>query len=157
MTQLKTSDRAPDFSLTDQKGGSVGLSDFRGRKVLLYFYPKADTSGCTAQAVNVRDAYPELTREGVTVIGISPDLPAKQLKFDEKHSLGFSLLSDPGHETAAAYGAWGEKSLYGRKFEGVIRSSFLIDEEGAVAGVWYKVSPKDTVPKALAALAAMKK
>jgi len=152
VARLKTGDEAPSFALPDQNGNIVESSDFRGGKLLIYFYPKAGTPGCTKQACNVRDAFPDLSRLGVAAVGISPDTPEKQKKFDEKYGLGFPLLSDPEHETAEAYGVWGEKSMYGRKHTGIIRSSFLIDESGTVIGAWYRVSPKDTVPKPLEAL-----
>ena len=153
MAQLSTGDKAPAFTLTDQDGTAVTLTDFKGSKVLLYFYPKADTPGCTTQACSVRDAQPDFKKAGVAVLGISPDDPKKQRKFDEKHGLGFPLLSDADHKVAEAYGVWGEKSMYGKTYMGIIRSSFLIDEKGKVIEAWYKVSPKDTVPKARAALA----
>jgi peroxiredoxin Q/BCP len=152
MTTLSPGDPAPPFELADQEGKPVSLSDFAGRKLLLYFYPKADTSGCTKQSCAVRDALPDLTEAGTAALGISPDLPRAQDKFDRKYSLGFPLLSDPDHTAAEAYGVWGEKSMYGRKYFGILRSAFLIDEEGTIQGAWYKVSPDDTVPKALAAL-----
>jgi peroxiredoxin Q/BCP len=152
MAQLKSGDPAPDFQLIDQDGKTVKLSDFNGRKLLLYFYPKADTSGCTKQACSVRDAQADLASSGVAVIGISPDDPKKLRKFDDKYSLGFPLLSDTDHAVADAYGVWGEKSMYGKRYEGIIRSSFLIDERGKVMEAWYKVSPEDTVPKAQKAL-----
>ena len=152
MAQLQAGDKAPAFALIDQAGKKVKLSDLKGQKVLLYFYPKADTPGCTTQACSVRDARDELAAAGVASVGVSPDPPTKQEKFDTKHSLGFTLLSDEDHRVAESYGAWGEKSMYGRKYEGILRSAFLIDEKGKIAGAWYKVSPKDTVPKALAAL-----
>jgi len=148
MAQLKPGDIAPHFELDDQNGKKVKLSDFRGRKLLLYFYPKANTPGCTAQACSVRDAKDDFTDMGVAALGISPDPPQQQKKFDEKYGLGFPLLSDPNHAVADAYGVWGEKSMYGKKYEGIIRSSFLIDEEGKILQTWYKISPKDTVPKA---------
>jgi peroxiredoxin Q/BCP len=148
MAQLNSGDPAPDFQLIDQDGKTVKLSDFNGRKLLLYFYPKADTSGCTKQACSVRDAQEDLASSGVAVIGVSPDDPKKQKKFDDKYSLGFPLLSDTDHAVADAYGVWGEKSMYGKRYEGIIRSSFLIDERGKVMEAWYKVSPEDTVPKA---------
>ena len=151
MATLKPGDPAPDFSLPDQSGEPVTLSSFRGRKVLVYFYPKADTAGCTAQACGLRDVAADV---GDTVIlGISPDKPAAQAKFDTKYGLGFPLLSDPDHAVADAYGAWGEKSMYGKKYLGIIRSGFLVDEDGTVAETWYKVSPKDTAPNLLKALA----
>ena len=154
MAQPDIGDKAPAFTLLDQNGKKVKLSDFKGRKLLLYFYPKADTPGCTKQACNVRDAREDLTTAGVAAVGISPDPPAKQQKFDTKHGLGFPLLADEDHKVAEAYGAWGEKSMYGKKYMGIIRSAFLIDEKGKIAAAWYKVSPKDTVPNALAALEA---
>ncbi len=152
MTRLKKGDAAPDFMLTDQDGKELGLSAFKGQKLLLYFYPKALTSGCTVQAQAVRDTLDELAGLGGAAVGISPDEPATQKKFDEKHELGFPLLCDADHSVADAYGVWGEKSMYGRKFMGIIRSSFLIDEDGRIMEAWYKVSPKDTVPKVLAEL-----
>ena len=149
MAQLKKGDRAPAFRLRDQDDRTVRLSDYKGRKVLVYFYPKADTPGCTAQSCSVRDAAPDFRRLGVDTIGISPDPASKQKRFDEKYDLGFPLLSDDDHAVAEAYGTWGEKSMYGRKYMGMIRSSFLIDENGRVLGAWYKVSPKKTVPAAM--------
>jgi peroxiredoxin Q/BCP len=144
-------DRAPAFNLLDQRGDKVRLSSFKGRKVLVYFYPKADTPGCTTQSCGLRDIADDI---GDTVIlGISPDLPAKLAKFDEKYGLGFTLLSDPDHVTAEAYGVWGEKSMYGKKYFGIIRSAFLIDEKGKVVAAWPKVSPKDTPTNLLRALA----
>ena len=152
MARLTEGDTAPAFELKDQQGKAVSLSQFHGRKVLVYFYPKADTPGCTKQACNLRDAKDELYGRGVVVIGISPDPEVKQSKFDSKYGLGFPLLSDEDHSTADAYGAWGEKSMYGKKYMGIVRSSFLIDEQGNIAKTWYKISPKDTVPKLLAEL-----
>lgn len=148
MAKLSVGDKAPSFSLKDQNGRKVSLSDFKGRKLLLYFYPKADTPGCTTQSTCVRDATAELAESGVAVLGISPDEPDKQKRFDEKHSLGFPLLSDPDHKTAQAYGAWGMKSMYGKTYEGILRSSFLIDKDGKVLQASYKVKPQDTVPNA---------
>jgi len=147
MGQLKKGDTAPDFALKDQNGTTVALSDFRGRKLLVYFYPKAMTSGCTTQALNVRDAKDRLKALGASAVGISPDSPKDQKKFDEKYQLGFPLLSDTDNAVAKAYGAWGEKSMYGKKYEGIIRSSFLVDESGKIVEAWYKVKPDDTAPK----------
>jgi thioredoxin-dependent peroxiredoxin len=149
---LKAGDPAPDFALPDQDGHTVSLSGLRGRKVVLYFYPKADTPGCTTQACSLRDARDDIAAAGAVVLGISPDKPAAQSRFDTKHGLRFPLLSDPDHATAEAYGAWGERSMYGKKYMGIIRSAFVIDEAGRVVEPFYKVSPKDTVPKALAVL-----
>lgn len=144
-------DRAPAFHLVDQHGEKVRLSSYKGRKVLIFFYPKADTPGCTSQACGLRDVADDI---GDTVIvGISPDQPEKLAKFDEKHGLGFTLLSDPEHVTAEAYGVWGEKSMYGRKYMGIIRSAFLVDEKGKILRAWPKVSPKDTPKNLLKALA----
>jgi len=152
MAQLTVGDKAPAFSLQDQQGNTVKLSDFKRQKLLIYFYPKANTPGCTVQSCSVRDARRDFAKKGVAVIGVSPDKPAAQKKFDDKYELGFPLLADTEHAMAEAYGVWGEKSMYGRKYFGIIRSSFLIDEKGKVAGAWYKVSPADTVPEAMAAL-----
>jgi peroxiredoxin Q/BCP len=152
MTTLKEGDKAPAFALQDQHGKKTRLSQYKGRKLVVYFYPKADTPGCTQQSCNLRDAMPDLSKLGVDVVGISPDAPAKQAKFDDKYSLGFPLLADEDHAVAEAWGTWGEKSLYGRKFMGIIRSAFLVDEKGKLAGVFYKVSPKDTLPKIKGAL-----
>jgi peroxiredoxin Q/BCP len=152
MAQLSVGDRAPAFTLVDQHGEKVKLSDFKGRKVIVYFYPKADTPGCTTQSCELRDHRKELTELGADVIGISPDAPAKQRKFDEKYDLGFPLLADEEHTVAEKYGVWGEKVNYGRKYMGIIRSAFVVDEKGKIAGAFYKVSPKDTVPKTRAVL-----
>jgi peroxiredoxin Q/BCP len=150
--RLSPGDRAPDFSLPDQSGQKLKLSSLRGRHVLVYFYPKADTPGCTTQACGLRDAAAGIG--DTAVIGISPDQPDKQAAFDKKYTLGFPLLSDPEHKVADAYGVWGERSLYGRKFMGIIRSAFLVDPKGKVAEAWYKISPKDTPAKLTQALAA---
>ena len=148
MAKLKAGDKAPAFSLLDQQGKKVSLSDFKGGKLLLYFYPKADTPGCTKQACSIRDASKELKKLGAAAMGISPDEPLRQKKFDDKYDLGFPLLSDPDNKVAKAYGAWGEKSMYGKKYEGIIRSSFVIDDKGKILQASYKVKPLDTVPNA---------
>ncbi len=153
---LSAGQKAPGFSLKDQSGKTVKLSDFKGRKVLLYFYPKADTPGCTTQSCAVRDARQDLKKLSVDVLGLSPDEPEAQKKFDEKFSLGFPLLADTEHAAAEAYGVWGEKQNYGKTYMGIIRSSFLVDEEGKVLRAWYKVKPEDTVPDARAALEELK-
>ena len=153
MAQLEVGDRAPAFTLVDQSGAKVKLTDFKGKRVVLYFYPKADTPGCTTQSCEVRDHRTDLAKLGAEVFGISPDTPAKQAKFDAKYTLGFPLLADEDHAVAEKYGAWGEKSMYGRKYMGIVRSAFVIDEKGKIAGAFYKVSPKDTVPKVRTVLA----
>jgi len=144
--RLAVNDKAPTFTLKDQSGRGVKLSEFKGRKVLVYFYPKADTPGCTTQACGLRDILDQIG--DTAVLGISPDAPTKQAKFDQKYGLGFPLLADENHAVAEAYGVWTEKSMYGRKYMGIERSAFLIDEKGKLEQVWYKVSPKDT-PKLL--------
>ena len=148
---LKPGDKAPAIALSDQSGDKVKLSDFKGRKVLVFFYPKADTPGCTTQACGMRDILGDIG--DTAVLGISPDKPAKQAKFDEKYGPGFPLLADEDHAVAESYGAWGEKSMYGKKYMGIIRSAFLIDEDGTIANAWYKVSPADTTTNLLEALA----
>ena len=147
---LQPGDKAPAFSLLDQSGATVRLSDFKRRKTLLFFYPKADTPGCTTQACGMRDIIGDIG--DTAVVGISPDKPAKQAKFDEKYGLGFPLLADEDHAVAEAYGAWGEKSMYGKTYFGIVRSAFLIDGSGIIEQAWPKVSPKDTPANLLRAL-----
>ncbi len=150
---LKPGDKAPDFTLLDQRGEPFSLRRaLRQRRArhLLFFYSKADTPGCTAQACGLRDVAADIG--DTVVLGLSPDTPAKQAKFDEKNGLGFLLLSDSDHAVAEAYGAWGEKSMYGKKYMGIVRSAFLVDGKGVVAEAWYKVSPKDTAANLLKAL-----
>jgi peroxiredoxin Q/BCP len=147
---LATGEKAPTFALVDQSGEKVKLSDFKGRKVLVYFYPKADTPGCTAQACGLRDILGDIG--DIAVLGISPDAPSKQAKFDQKYHLGFPLLADEDHAVAEAFGVWTEKSMYGRKYMGILRSAFLVDEKGKLAEVWYKISPTDTPKNLLAAV-----
>ena len=146
---VETGDLAPGFTLTADDGTEVSLSDFRGKKVALYFYPKADTPGCTRQACAVRDVYPQIAEKDVAVIGISPDSPDRLVKFRQKHNLPFILLSDPDHEVAEAYGAWGEKKSFGKTYEGIIRSHFAIDEEGRVMEFKFKVKPETTADLAV--------
>ena len=147
---LKPGDPAPEFSLSDQDGNTRTMKSLRGRKVLVYFYPKADTPGCTTQSCGLRDVRDQVG--DTQIIGISPDKPARQKKFDEKYGLGFPLLADEDHAAAEAFGVWAEKSMYGKKYMGIVRSAFLIDEKGKVAEAWYKVSPKDTPTNLLNAL-----
>jgi len=148
---LEKGDIAPDFTLTSDDGKEISLLDFRGQKVVLYFYPKAGTSGCTKQACAVRDVYPSVEDKAV-VIGISPDPPERLAKFREKHNLPFILLSDPDHQVAEAYGAWGEKKMYGKTYQGIIRSHFAIDEEGRLADYKIKVKPLTTADFLLVSL-----
>ena len=148
---LSPGQAAPGFSLTDQDGKTVKLSDFKGRKVLLIL-PRADTPGCTTQSCAVRDARQDMKKLNVDVLGLSPDTPEDQKKFDVKFKLGFPLLADTDHRTAEAYGVWAEKTNYGKTYMGINRSSFLIDENGKIQRAWYKVKPEETVPKAREAL-----
>jgi len=146
---LEIGDVAPEFALTADDGAEVSLSDFRGKKVALYFYPKADTPGCTRQACAVRDVYPQIEEQDVVAIGISPDSPEKLVKFRQKHNLPFILLSDPDHQVAEAYGAWGEKKSFGKTYDGIIRSHFAVDEQGRVMEFKFKVKPETTADLAL--------
>ncbi len=150
MAELSPGTPAPPIELLDQRGNTVSLSDFKGRKVLVYFYPKADTAGCTRQSCALRDVAGQVG--DTAILGISPDKPEKQARFDTKYGLGFPLLADEDHAVAEAYGAWGERSMYGKKYMGIIRSAFLIDEDGRIAEVWYKVKPEATATNLLASL-----
>ena len=147
---LKTGDKAPALSLLDQNSKKVSLKNFANKKVLLYFYPKADTPGCTVQSCLLRDIRKDIGK--TAIIGVSPDEPAKQLKFDKKFDLGFTLLADTDHKIAKAYKVWKKKSMYGREYMGIERSAFLIDEKGKILHAWYKISPKDTPTNLLEAL-----
>ena len=147
---LSPGDKAPAIALKDQDDTLVRLSGFKGRKVLVYFYPKADTPGCTTQSCELSKIKDDIG--DTAIVGISPDLPAKQKKFDDKYDLGFPLLSDPEHTVADAYGVWGEKKNYGRVYMGIIRSAFLIDEKGKIEQAWYKISPANTPKNLLKAL-----
>jgi thioredoxin-dependent peroxiredoxin len=150
MSKLTAGDRAPAFTLLDQQGQKVQLTKLKGRKVLLFFYPKADTPGCTTQACGMRDVAGQVG--DAVILGVSPDQPERQERFDAKYGLGFPLLSDPEHEVAEKYGVWGEKKLYGKSYQGIIRSAFMIDETGKIAEAFYKISPKDTPTKLLKAM-----
>lgn len=153
---IEQGEQAPDFELPNQDGEPVELSALRGKSVVVYFYPKADTPGCTTQACGVRDHHADYLAAGATVLGISPDPVAKVKRFHEKYALGFPLLADEDHAVAERYGVWVEKSMYGRKYMGMQRATFVIDADGRVAAVIPKVTPKthdDQVLKALAALA----
>jgi peroxiredoxin Q/BCP len=147
MTRLAPGDPAPDFTLDDADGKAVSLTDFRGRKVVVYFYPAAMTPGCTTQACDFRDSLDSLAAAGITVLGVSPDQPAKLAKFRERDALTFPLLSDPAHATLAAYGAWGEKTMYGKTVTGVIRSTIVVDEQGTVELAQYNVKANGHVAK----------
>jgi len=149
MEMLETGTTAPDFTLTSDDGKQVSLGDFHGKKVVVYFYPKANTPGCTKQACAVRDAYANIDAQGAVVIGISPDEPAALVRFREKYDLPFILLSDPDHNVAEAYGAWGEEKMRGKTYMGIIRSHFGVDEEGKLVEVDLKVKPETTADLAL--------
>jgi thioredoxin-dependent peroxiredoxin len=152
---IEPGDQAPDFELPDQDGRAVKLSDYRGTAVVVYFYPKADTPGCTTQACGVRDHEAEYAAVGATVLGISPDPMAKVKEFHEKHALNFSLLADEDHAVAEAYGVWAEKSMYGRTYMGNERTTFIVDAAGRVAAVLRKVKPGEHDEQVLKALAAL--
>jgi len=153
---IQAGEKAPEFELPDQDGETVRLSDFGGRPVVLYFYPKADTPGCTTQACGVRDHLPDYESEGAVVLGASPD-PVKAVKrFHEKQGLNFTLLADEDHSVADEYGVWVEKSMYGKTFWGAQRATFIIDPDGTVAHAIPKVSPKTHDEEALAALAKLR-
>jgi thioredoxin-dependent peroxiredoxin len=156
VAQLKVGAKAPGFSLRDQRGKRVRLADFKGKPIVVYFYPKADTPGCTTQACELQEALPALRRLKATVLGVSPDPPEKQKRFADKYGLKFPLLADEDHAVATAWGTWGDKTLYGRKFKGIIRSAFVVDPAGKVAATFYKVSPKATVGKVTGALEELK-
>jgi thioredoxin-dependent peroxiredoxin len=137
--RLEPGDEAPDFTLADADGEQVSLSSLRGQQVIVYFYPAAMTPGCTKEACDFRDSIQSLAAAGVTVLGISPDKPAKLAKFRDRDSLNFPLLSDPDHKVEQAYGAYGQKTLYGKTTVGVIRSTFVVDGEGKIAHAYYNV------------------
>jgi thioredoxin-dependent peroxiredoxin len=149
---LATGDAAPDFTLPDQNGDPTSLSDLRGRSVVLYFYPKAATPGCTTQACGVRDHLPAYEKADAVVIGVSPDPVKKVKKFHDDQGLNFTLLADEDHAVSEAYGVWAEKSMYGRTYWGVVRSTFIIDADGVVRHVIPKVTPKTHDEQVLAAL-----
>ena len=152
---IETGQPAPDFELPDQDGNPVSLQSLRGKRVVLYFYPKADTPGCTTQACGIRDRGGEYGEAGATVLGVSPDPVKAVKKFHDKQSLTFTLLADEDHAVCERYGVWGEKSMYGKTYMGATRSTFLIDEEGVVRHVIPKASPKTHDDEVLAALAAL--
>jgi peroxiredoxin Q/BCP len=149
---VQQGDQAPEFQLPSDEGPEIGLRDFLGKRVILYFYPKDNTSGCTTQACDLRDSLPVIDSQGAVVIGVSPDPVSSHAKFRENFGLNFLLLSDVDHGVAEAYGVWKEKSMYGKKYWGVERSTFLIDEAGVIAEAWRRVSPKDHIRRVLGVL-----
>ena len=149
---LKPGDPAPAFMLPADDGSVVSLASLRGRTLVLYFYPKDDTSGCTTEACEIRDAWTDVEATGAIVLGVSPDTVASHVKFKRKYSLPFRLLADIDHRVAEAYGAWGEKSMYGRKYFGIVRSTFVIAPDGTIRQVFEKVQPKGHAAQILAAL-----
>ena len=148
---MKVGDRVPDFALPSDDGAEVSLSSLRGSKVVLYFYPKDDTPGCTREACGFRDAFPDFSEIDAKIVGVSKDSVARHRKFKAKNDLPFALLSDEGGEVCEAFGAWTEKSMYGRKFMGIERSTFLIDETGTLRAEWRKVKVPGHVEKVIAA------
>lgn len=143
MTELRTGDPAPDFELTDQNGDSVSLADLKGTRTVLYFYPKDNTPGCTLEACSLRDGERELAARGFRIVGISPDGEKSHRNFRAKYGLNFTLLCDPDHAVCEAYGVWGEKAMYGRKYMGVVRTTFVVDAEGRIERIFRKVETKN--------------
>jgi len=153
-TQLNPGDAAPDFEAVTDEGNTVKLSDYRGQRVVLYFYPKDDTPGCTTQACGFRDSYADIQEQNAVVLGVSPDGQASHQKFKTKFDLPFTLLVDEDHTIAEKYGVWGEKTSHGKTYMGIIRSHFVIDADGKIADAQVKVSPTDSVQRALDTLGA---
>ncbi|HXF51750.1 MAG TPA: thioredoxin-dependent thiol peroxidase [Dehalococcoidia bacterium] len=151
-TNLKPGDVAPDFDLPSDSGERVRLRDLRGKRVVLYFYPKDDTPGCTTEACSFRDAWTEIQKRGIVVLGVSKDSPRSHVRFKEKYSLPFTLLSDEDHAVADAYGVWGPKTFMGRQYEGMDRATFLIGPDGRIEAVWPKVKPEGHAEEVLAAV-----
>jgi thioredoxin-dependent peroxiredoxin len=143
---------APDFTLPDENGVTRKLSDYRGQPVVLYFYPKDDTPGCTTEACNFRDDYSQYTQAGVVILGVSPDSPKAHIKFKEKYHLPFTLLADEGHKVCELYGVWGRKKMMGREYDGVFRTTFLIDRQGKLVKVFEAVKPAEHSKEVLEAL-----
>ncbi len=154
MSLLAVGDKAPDFKTKDQDGETVSLKDFRGRKVVLYFYPKDDTPGCTKEACSFRDGFGAFRRRKIEVLGVSVDDEKSHKKFAEKYSLPFRLLADSDKKIVKDYGVWGEKNMYGRKYMGTLRVTYVIDEKGKIAAVWPKVKPDGHAEEILAAITA---
>jgi thioredoxin-dependent peroxiredoxin len=149
MSELKEGQKAPDFTSKDQNGNTVSLSQFAGQKVVLYFYPKDDTPGCTAEACDFRDNYQGLTAQGIVVLGVSVDDEKSHKKFVTKHSLPFTLLADTDHQIVTAYGVWGEKNMYGKTYMGTIRTTFIIDEKGIISHIIKKVDTQNSTAQVL--------
>jgi peroxiredoxin Q/BCP len=149
---IRPGNHAPDFTLASDEGQTVRLAALKGRPVVLYFYPKDDTPGCTKEACSFRDAWADVQDGGAAVFGVSPDSVTSHQRFRAKYRLPFPLLSDPDHAVAASYGAWGEKSMYGKKYEGILRTTFLIDGTGTVRRVFEKVKPEGHAEEVLAAI-----
>lgn len=152
MALLNKGDQAPDFSGLNQNGETISLKDFKGKKLILYFYPKDSTPGCTAEACNLSDNYEYWLKQGYEVVGVSPDGVASHKKFADKYSLNFNLIADNGQEILKAYGAWGEKNMYGKKYMGVLRTTYVIDENGVVSEVFEKVKTKEHTDQIIKAL-----
>lgn len=152
MAELKVGDLAPDFTAVTDTGATIRLSDLRGKRVVLYFYPKDDTPGCTTQACGFRDRYPLIEEKNAVVLGVSPDSARSHQKFKTKFDLPFTLVVDEDHAIAEAYGVWGEKSMYGKKYMGIERSHFVIDENGKIVDAQVKVKPEESVLRAVEAL-----
>lgn len=152
MTPLTEGAEAPDFALESDSGDTVSLSQLRGKPVVLYFYPRDDTPGCTTEACEFRDAWDEVKKTGAVVLGVSPDTAASHQKFKHKFRLPFPLLADPDHKVAERYGAWGERSMYGRKFQGILRTTFVIGPDGRITKVFERVKPKGHAAEVLASL-----
>ena len=151
-TKLKIGDPAPDFELLTDTGSKVKLSDYRGKRVVLYFYPKDDTPGCTTQSCGFRDNYLAIEEKNAVVLGVSPDGVQSHQRFKTKYNLPFTLLADEGHHVAETYGVWGEKSTMGKTYMGIIRSHFIVDEKGKLADAQVNVKPVDSVERAMAAI-----
>lgn len=152
MAYLKIGDKAPDFKVVNQDGTLMSLDDFKGQKLIMYFYPKADTPGCTAESCNLRDNYDDLLNKGYAILGVSPDTQEKQLKFATKYNLPFPLLADVDLQVIKAYGAWGLKKMYGKEYEGLLRTTYVIDENGMVEKVFEKVNTKDHATQIMEAM-----
>lgn len=149
MLELKEGDPAPDFTAINEKGESVRLADYKGKKLVLYFYPKDDTPGCTAEACSLRDGYPRFQAQGYDILGVSPDSVKMHVKFQEKYNLPFNLLADENHAVSEAYGVWGEKKFMGRAYMGISRTTFIIDEDGRIERVISKVNNENHTEQVL--------